>query len=534
MPETPQDCKVSFLKLVKSASEWKPPAVTPDAIQDTTKPEGDDGSSDPSKGVRGSERLLKILSPCPLYRDDTGAAYIQINSRLERLDVKGRSLLAYLSYIYYTLTGKAPGREAIGQAIQVLEGKALHEGTPIELFNRIGEKDGVIYYYMGRGRCVAISAGKWELVDNSPVFFLTFNHQHLHPEPIKGGDSWQFFKFFNNIPEEKRLLMMVIIISCFIPKITHPILNVIGSHGAGKSFFCGALKTIIDPSASTLISMPRKEEDIDLLLYRHHLVALDNLSELSGSLSDRLSNVITGAVLEKRQLHTDTDVVLLRCNPVIILNGIVPFIHRPDLLDRAITVNLERITSGGRREERELRQQFYEALPSILGGIFDTLSKAIEIYPTVKLNSLPRLADFCRWGFSIAEALGGRGNEFIHAYSENASLQIEEMVEGNTLFSSIMNCMETQGYLEGTFKETLDKLREIASPSTTDKTFPPSPRSFRGHLERLRTPLSEMGVTYSVKGKTSKGRVIEFIKRDSQTLADKKTAVEVSQDNIPF
>ena len=528
MPETSQDCKALFLKFVEAASEYCPPV----GLQATAESAADGTEAQQSQEGRGAERILGMLSSCPLYRDDTGAAYIQINSRLERLDSRSRSLLAYLSYTYYTLTGKAPRRESIGQAVQVLEGKALCEGTLIEIFNRVGEKDGIIYYHMG-GRCVAISAGKWELIDSAPVFFLTFNHQRPQPDPLKGGNSWQFFEFFNNIPEEKRLLVLVTIIASFIPKITHPVLGVIGSHGAGKSFFCGALKTIVDPSASTLLSMPRKEEDADLLLYRHHLLALDNLSELSGSLSDRLSAVITGAVLEKRQLHTDTDIILLRCNPVIVLNGIVPFIHRADLLDRTITVNLERITPTGRREEIVFWRQFHEALPSIRGGIFDTLSKALEIYPTVKLKSLPRLADFCRFGFSIGEALGGRGNEFIQAYNENANLEIEEMIEGNSLCAAIVSCMEVRGYLEGTVKEILDKLREIASPATGDKSFPSSPRAFRAHLERLRVPLSEMGINYRVKGKTCKGRLIEFVKADAAPATDDGVSPE-GDSELPF
>ena len=178
-------------------------------------------------------------------------------------------------------------------------------------------------------------------------------------------------------------------------------------------------------------------------------------------------------------------------------------------------------------------RQFHEALPSIRGGIFDTLSKALEIYPTVKLKSLPRLADFCRFGFSIGEALGGRGNEFIQAYNENANLEIEEMIEGNSLCAAIVSCMEVRGYLEGTVKEILDKLREIASPATGDKSFPSSPRAFRAHLERLRVPLSEMGINYRVKGKTCKGRLIEFVKADAAPATDDGVSPE-GDSELPF
>ena len=34
----------------------------------------------------------------------------------------------------------------------------------------------------------------------------------------------------------------------------------------------------------------------------------------------------------------------------------------------------------------------------------DTLVKAMEIFPIVHLEKLPRMADFTRWGYAIAES----------------------------------------------------------------------------------------------------------------------------------
>ena len=157
MPETLQDCKALFLELAGKAPDWQPPALMPENVQDSKESETDDESPNKTEGERGSTRLIKMLSHCTLYHDDSGVAYILINKRLEPLDVRNKRLSSYLCYAYHKMTGKAPGREAISSTIQVLEGKALHEGDCIELFNRVGEKDGVFYYDLGKGRCVSIS-----------------------------------------------------------------------------------------------------------------------------------------------------------------------------------------------------------------------------------------------------------------------------------------------------------------------------------------------------------------------------------------
>ncbi len=76
-------------------------------------------------------------------------------------------------------------------------------------------------------------------------------------------------------------------------------------------------------------------------------------------------------------------------------------------MDRSILLHLERIDPIKRKDEEKLWKDFEEVKPEILGGIFDVISKAMSIYPSVKLSLLPRMADFGKWGYAIAEALGG-------------------------------------------------------------------------------------------------------------------------------
>jgi hypothetical protein len=48
--------------------------------------------------------------------------------------------------------------------------------------------------------------------------------------------------------------------------------------------------------------------------------------------------------------------------------------------------------------ESQILAEFEQIKPKVLGYIFDVLVKALEIRPSLRLNDLPRMADFALWG----------------------------------------------------------------------------------------------------------------------------------------
>jgi len=334
---------------------------------------------------------------------------------------------------------------------------------------------------------LSVGSDGWIIESPHPVHFRDFSIQQAHPDPARDGNAWLFFNHAN-VPEEYRLILIVWLVAAFIPGMPFPAMLISGEAGAGKSFICAFLKRIIDPSVSALQDNPKKDEDFDLLLFKHYCLAIDNLSNLSVSRADRICSVITGSTVEKRVLHTDIDTIVLPCNPRIILNGINSISNRSDLLDRSITVRLKRISENARAEEAVINELFDKDLPYILGGIADILSKAMAIHPTVKLSKYPRMADFCRWGYAIAEALGGRGQEFLKAYAGNAAKLGEGLLESDSFMSGLVQMMDSDNpKVQGTFKEVVDRLHALVQPDHNDYSFP-STRSFRNKLERYSGP----------------------------------------------
>lgn len=476
----------------------------------------DSGSPAPVSEGRGGKRLLRILagmqSEIRLYWDNLGESYISFaDGRLERLG-KNNSLEQRLSLLYYRTTGETLGKDGFTAAVIVLAGMAKEVGMEIELFTRAGEYEGRFFYDLKNGRTLSTGPDGWEIDQRAPVFFRSFSTQQPHPDPVTGGDPWLLFDH-TNVTDENRLLLMVWVITAFVPRIPYPALLVSGSQGAGKSFFCKLLKRIVDPSATELQESPKKDEDFDLLLYKHFCLALDNISSIPVARADRLCSAITSAYIEKRQLHTDLDTIVLPCNPRVILNGINALTNRPDLLDRSITIHLERIEPTQRRIESELNEAFNNDLPRILGGIADALSRAMSIYPGVKLPSYPRMADFCRWGYAVAEALDGRGAEFLKAYAGNSVKLGDTLIENNTFMSSLVQLMDADNLtVSGTFKQVIDRLSAIVVPDRNDYSFP-TPHTFRRHLERLRPNLEEIGISFVFGKHTNRGYTVELTRK---------------------
>jgi hypothetical protein len=229
-------------------------------------------------------------------------------------------------------------------------------------------------------------------------------------------------------------------------------------------------------------------------------------------MSDVLAQSSTGGGFSKRQLYTDDDDIIYQVKRCIGINGINLLISKPDLMDRSILLYLDRIEPQSRKEEAVMWEEFEAAKPGILGGIFDTLAKAKAIYPEVRLKNLPRMADFARWGYAIAEALGLDGNDFIKAYNSNILQQNEEVIQHNTLAQSLITFMASRFEWDGTIKEAYNELRSIANPDKNDPSFPKSNRTLKKLLERIKPNLADHGIKFKYGPRTDKGYTISFQK----------------------
>jgi hypothetical protein len=187
----------------------------------------------------------------------------------------------------------------------------------------------------------------------------------------------------------------------------------------------------------------------------------------------------------------------------------LPYNYTPDLLDRCILIKLKRFSgSEQNKKDAELDKEFQAALPSILGGMFAVVSKAMQIKSKVNLSILPRMADFAEWGFAIAEARNIGGRSFLKTYQENTKLRNQEIIGTNPVASAIVDFMEDRGEWTGKASELLDKLEAVTSEKERKaKTWPKSSNVLTRRLNELKTNLDEAGINIEIN-RTNKGRFI--------------------------
>lgn len=463
---------------------------------------------DGSKGSQASILLESILSrkDVSLFHDEQGRGYISmaIDGHQEIWSCGGRKIKLWLSSEIHRTQEKAPTAEVKKSILSVLEGKACFEGSEIKLHDRVAWHGDEIFYDLtnSKWQIVKIAKEGWEIVDNPPTIFKRYPHHKEQVTPVKNGNVKLFLDYINVANPEHQLLLLIFLISCFIPDFPHVMLVVFGAQGSSKSTLSKLARLVVDPSLIDVASFPHSQRELIQALAHHYFLFFDNVSHITEEESDTLCKAITGGGHVKRELYeNDEDIIytFMRC---IGMNGINLVTTRPDLLERSLLLELERIDPADRKTEKELYQNFAKDLPSILGGIFDVLVKAIQIQPTIKLDSHHRMADWSLWGCAITEALGYSKDEFLKAYQNNITRQSEMLLNENIVAITLFSFVEEKKEWEGTATELLQELYKrtpLDYFEKQEKYWPRSAASLMRKINELRTYLRQIGISVTTK-----------------------------------
>lgn len=470
----------------------------------------------------GDLDLLKSLAEeLILFKDDLTEPCFFCEG--ETFRAPSKEVEARTKHKFYILRNYMPKACLVKQVFEIQESRARFDGPKIKLFNRIGSNDGHIFHDMGDKRFVKITPSGWELVPSFPLF-RRFKHQECQTDPVSGGNPWQLFNYLP-IPEEYQLLLLVYIIALFVPGIAHPILSLCGDKGSAKSFVSNMINRFVDPTLTEKVIQPKNERDLIQTLRQKYLTVLDNLSAIDNRVSDILCQVCTGTSISYRKLYTDDGENIAQFRHAVIINSIGMPIINADLMDRSIILKLTRISDDERKPELDILEDLNCSRPAILGGIFDTIAKAMTIYPTVTVKELPRLADFAKWGYAIAEALGKSGDQFLKDFAGNVVRQNESVLQNNVLCQAIVN------YMTGKTSELLKvadihvALKNLVGADSKDKTFPKLPHNMRSHLGLLRPTLLEHGITFQYFDRQKDG--VKLLLTKTATPAPSGTSVAI-------
>jgi hypothetical protein len=478
-------------KLVASAEPFEPKAAI-------SKDGEDDAPGDPSGARRRTPQrdiLISLTEFVELWHDANRTAYatFPVNHHRENWPVRSRDFRMWLSGQFYEKTGSAIGGQALEDGLRILEARAVNEGPLRECFMRTGHAGKNLYLDLGdpTWRAVEITTTGWGVIEKPPLKFLRSPSMRPLPLPEEGSLIESLRRFVNVKTDADFMLVVAFIVAALRDRGPYPILVINGEAGVGKSLCERFVRSLIDPSAAPIRAMPRDDRDLVVSASNSWVLAFDNLSKMEAWQADALCRLATGSGFATRMLHTDRDEMIFEAARPIIINGIPTLTDRADLADRAVTINLRELPEDQRRPEDEFLAEFEQARPEILGALLEAVSRAHGRIDSIKLDRLPRMADFAKWITAAEPGLGWEPGEFIAAYTENRRDVSETTFEADNVALAIWKLMKAgagDGF-EGTATELLEAINPLVSDTARKSKYWPQTPAMLGNRVARAAPL---------------------------------------------
>jgi len=483
------------------------------------QPHEDDAQAQPTQlqlleRIEAGFRNGNIASYC----DENGKIIVAFKNSEGKQTIYDAKSMAFEQYLYvdhYKETELMPKDSEVKKAKQIIAIRA-HLSQKVTMHNRIAlyvdpiTQERAIYYDPAddTGQAVKITKSGVKIVDDPPVKFKHCRNiakQVWLPQIAQRSESaiaWteRLKKFLNLSGDGYQTLFIIWLVSCLIPGYPHPIAILHGEQGSGKSIACSVARRLIDPAKRELLAMPNTPAALGASLVNNYMAPIDNVDVIQPWQSNILCRSVTNGEIFRTNIREYDEEVVVSANHCVILNGITQVATMPDLLDRSIIFGMNRITSAERKDEQTFWREFEADLPYILDGMFETLARAMKIHDEVHLDALPRMADFCKWGYAIAEALdAGGGDKFLEFYLKNIDTANDEAIFNNPVASSVYALMsDRHQWGEDTMTELFKALDNVAGITGINKAkLPKAANSLSRALKRVQTNLEAVGISFS-------------------------------------
>ncbi len=460
--------------------------MIPDDVYDD---KNDADGENSKKGPTQAQRLIQLaLTSAELFHSPDRTAYvtIEINGHRETMRLRSKTFRGWLVREFFLAEDKPPGSQALTDTIQLLDARAVIDGTQTEIYLRVAPYAGDLFIDLGSEswKAIRVTADGWEIDHHPPVKFRRAPGMLPLPVPAVGGDIDILREFVNIESEGDFRLLVAFMLAALRPTGPFPVLVLLGEQGSAKSTTVRVIRSLIDPSSAPIRTRPREERDLMVSASSGWLMAFDNISTLPDWLSDALCRLSTGGGFSIRQLYTDADEMLFDAMRPSILNGISDPMCHDDLRDRALVLSLPRIDDSSRRDEQAFWAKFQKARRKLFGALLDLAAGAIAEYPTVFLGASPRMADFAKWSVALETAAHWPAGSFLTAYASNRSEQVRAFVESDCVSSHLLRFMKDQTGWTGTPTDLYNQLTDLASDTTKRQKAWPKSASVLG--KRLR------------------------------------------------
>jgi hypothetical protein len=449
------------LEVVKAARAWLDRALRPDAQI----------AADASDASRST--FSPVDSVLMLLREDLGAVCFRSPSRSagfvsvrsgdgERTyDVMSRDFRLFLGRAFRSKFGRTCTTKNIEEALECIEAECLYGSEEIEVHARVSRLGDRIYMDMGdeRNRVIRVDREGWKILKKCGAKFIRSNTSRPMLEPARGGDLTRIWRVVNITDRLEQLLVLVwITMAIGRPDVPCPILLLHGEQGSAKSTATLYIQWWVDPTTAPLRSPPPDRHTLAIAAMQRRLLTFDNWSSVKQDMSDAFCQLVTGGSFAVRRLYHDSEEKTFTARRAMIVNGIPDLARFPDLMGRAITISLPRVTR--RRREDELNDMFEAMGPAVLGCVLDAVAFGLRQLPGVNTKGveLDRMADFCAWGCAVAPAFGYKEDEFLEALHRNRLDSDSASIDGSAIIKLLKVVVLENGRR---FMGTASKLHEL-------------------------------------------------------------------------
>lgn len=504
-----------WFRLRVEIKKAKPSGVLLEDIDKATRPPGD-GEADLSVA---DELVALVEGMAELFHDPEGNAYATVadNGARKTMRLGTQAFADWLSYANYAKGKERTGRgssasdTSIKTAMVTLSGIAKHEGAeqPVYLRSAPWQNGYVIDLGSDDWSVVEVLPTGWRILKESPVRFWRPAPMRPIATPKPGGDLSVLWKFAN-VPEPTRPLVLAWLLEAWRADTPFTVLELCGSQGTAKSTTQDTLRQTIDPNAVNLRAAPKTTEDLFVSAGCNWLASFNNVSHLSAQQQDAICTLATGGGFASRTLYTNSDETLIECKRPVVLNGIVPNVTAQDLTDRVVHVELPEIVY---REESAIKAELSESLSDIVGGLLDLFVATLKMLPSVKLDRLPRMADFAKLGEAMMQAQGNQAGSFSGLFESNRRDSVARGLDASPVATAVRELAEAEKsalVFDGTMKRLLDRL-ESFKPGT--EAWPRSPRGLGDVLRRQAPALKAVGIVVTI-GKAGRDGVPVSVRRE--------------------
>ncbi|MDI6912210.1 hypothetical protein [Nocardioides sp.] len=413
----------------------------------------------------------------------------------------------------------APITRAVADTVLMHLQARAHEGPEAQLALRFHHDvdEGLVAIDLGwaDGRVVTITADGWS-VGAAPAG-VVFRRSHATkplPSPSRGGRLVDLAPLLAVDPADEAFRALVgWLVGLPFAASVRPGMLLVGPPGAGKSTRLRLVASILEPSPpSALGSAFGRNFADDQVRGLHRAIPLwDNLTSVSGAVSDELCTLVTGTARETRALYSDNALNVRPIQRPLGLTAVgVPAGLRPDALDRLITLEVPPIEH--RIDDAELQAAFDAQHGRLLGAVCDAVAAVLAYVDQVPAPTEHRMAAHARVLAALDEGAAaghilGCPAGLLAAYAAQSRRVKQRTAAEDTFGAALLTLLEARhGRWSGKASELLLEAGMFAThPDRFGTGWPSSARRIPEVLNHLREGLAALGVhwaTSTVRGST--------------------------------